>query len=135
MRKYYIFDIQKSAFQSYKNKTYSLYALLGRIKKTKKGMERSSLSLYHQVCLPFDTSRLQNYFKDKYRVPKRKHYYFLNHGKTSLLELHPSCFILLSTTQFPKLFHVLSYYSSHLFVCDFENGDYFFVSEILKKVT
>lgn len=135
MRKYHIFLIQPRTYQNYMKRQSSLYLLLNRLKNTKKGSSRGSIALYNQICEPFDLERLHDYFMKKYRIPKRKHYYFMNHKKeeTYLVELNPSCIIVLSCETIPSIFRILSYYSPYLFVCDFNHGDYFYLEEVLKK--
>lgn len=135
MRKYYIFELQSKTYQKYRSKPTSLFVLMSRLRKVKKETMRGGISLYNQICEPFKLERLYDYFEKKYQVEKRKHYYFTNkkRNETYLLELNPSCLILLTKSNFPLLFQTLYYYSPYLFVCDFENGDYFFLEDVFKK--
>ena len=110
-----------------------LFTTLNHLKNGKK--DQGGIRLYHQICEPFHLERLYDYFIKKYKVPKQKHYYFIDHKKreTYLLELNYSCLIVLSHENLPPIFKTLFYYSPYLFVCDFENKDYFWLEEVLEK--
>ncbi len=131
MRKYYIFSIQPKVYKNYQKKGSSLFLLLLKLKKSKKEDFKTSLILYHQICEVFELERFYNYFIKKFKMAKKKHYVFLKNKL--VLELNYSCLVFLSEKQFPYLFRIFSYYSSYLFICDFENGDYFWLNEILEK--
>ncbi len=129
MRKYYIFSVKPNIYSSYKKKPDALFFLFLKLKNSQDF--KNSIILYQQISNGFDLERLYNYFMNKFKVAKKKHYAFQK--PKLLLELNYSCLILICEKQFPKLLQVFSYYSSYLFVCDFENGDYFWLNEILEK--
>ena len=133
MRKYYVFHLRRSSYEAYDGKESSLFLSLQKLRETKGYAE--GLSLYNQICDPFDVSQLQEYFSKKYHVEKKKRYYFVDHkyDQTYLLELNYSCLVLLTKENLPNVFLNLSFYSPYLFVCDFENKDYFFFYYITSR--
>ena len=133
MRKYYLFLITRTAYQAYQSKEMILFQSLKKLKDTKNHIE--GLSLYFQICDPFLPELLVNYFSKKYVTKPKRHYYFHDSNKSQsyYLELNYSCLILLSNDYLPFLFRNISYYSPYIFVCDFENEDYFWLRDITSR--
>ena len=65
-----------------------------------------------------------------------KHLYIsMKSNEKTLIELNYSCIIMLTNKNFSRLFKVFNYYSKRIFVCDFENQDYFWLdSQYLNNI-
>ena len=83
------------------------------------------ISIYNQLCLTFNTEVLNNYFLRKFDNYKHgKH--FIN-SEDVIIEIHRSCIIVLTKYNIPNVLKYLLLYNQQLFVCDFENRDYFWL--------
>lgn len=133
MRKYYVFLLNRVSYEAYQGKEDALFTVLRKLKNTKQYVE--GLSLYNQICNPYNLDQLTDYFSKKYHVGKKKRYYFVNskENQTYLLDLNHSCLVLLTRENLPAVFQSLSFYSPYLFVCDFENDDYFWLRNIASR--
>lgn len=135
MRKYYCFIIKKDFKEVYIRNSEVLYQTLYNLYKIKKEDYRIGLSLYNQICSPFYPDFLIDYIKDKYHLKKRKHKYLLQTtNEKVLILLKYSCVILISDVNLPAILKILYLYNKNIFVVDFKNHDYFWLTkEFLKR--
>ena len=90
----------------------------------------NNISLFNQLCVPINISFLNSYFDNKIfiRNNKNKHIYLSRKtDEKTLIEIRHPCIIMLTNRNFSKLFKVFNYYSKKIFVCDFQNQDYFWL--------
>lgn len=131
MRTYYMFAVKKDIHNIYTDNEESLYNIFKKIKTVKAPNVRHGLSIYNQICDTFNVSRLQEYFKKKYGA--EPHYkYKIRDKKTNLvssLELSYACLFLNTENLLPSVFDVMYLYNRYIFICDFENDDYFWLSK------
>jgi len=125
MRKYYIFIIRKEFYKIYKNNSLVLYKTLENLYSLNLTNFGYGLSIYKQLCLTFNTEVLNNYFLRKFNYYKyNKHFIKSEH---TIIEIHKSCIVVLTRYNIPKIMRYLLYYNRTLFVCDFDNKDYFWL--------
>jgi hypothetical protein len=48
------------------------------------------------------------------------------------LELNYSCAVVKTSVNIPEIMRVLNIYNKNIFVCDFENSDYFWLKDYFK---
>lgn len=127
MRKYYIFAIKREYNELYSKNPYVLYKTLENLYKLKKEDLIYGISLYNQICNVIEVNRLKNYF-DSICYYKNKNKYLINDkDDVALFYIHYSCIICKCNKNFPSILNMMNYYSRYLFICDFENKDYFFL--------
>ena len=127
MRKYYIFIIRQEFYENYKNNPLYLYKTLEKLYSLKISDFGYGISIYNQLCLIFNTEVLNNYFLRKFNNYKyNKHFIKSEH---TIIEINKTCIVLLTKYNIPKVMKNLLYCNKNLFVCDFENRDYFWLQE------
>lgn len=125
MRKYYVFIIRKEFYKIYKNNSLVLYKTLENLYSLNLNNFGYGLSIYNQLCLTFNTEVLNNYLLRKFNNFKHnKHFIKSEH---TIIEIHKSCLVILTKYNIPKIMRYLLYYNRCLFVCDFDNKDYFWL--------
>ncbi|MBE6144225.1 MAG: sporulation inhibitor of replication protein SirA [Firmicutes bacterium] len=125
MRKYYIFIIRTEFYKIYKNNSLVLYKTLENLYKLNNNNFGYGFSIYNQLCLTFNTEVLNNYFLRKFANYKHNKHYIQK--EQTILEINKSCIVVLTKYNVPKSLKYLLYYNKYLFVCDFDNKDYFWL--------
>lgn len=126
MRKYYIFIIRKEFYKIYKNNSLVLYKTLENLYKLNLTSFGYGVSIYNQLCLTFNTEVLNNYFLRKFDNYKNNKHFITTEGV--IIEVHKSCIVMLTKKNIPNIMKYLLYYNNYLFVCDFDNKDYFWLN-------
>jgi hypothetical protein len=134
MRKYYLFIIKKEFAQVYRNNADILYKTIENLYYIKEENFNYGISLYNQLCLTFNVGILTNYFQHHSLAKKNKYkYLFKNKKEITLIEINHSCCTVITNLNFPTILKIFDYYSKDIFVCDFENKDYFWLSKQYNK--
>jgi len=133
MRKYYLFTIKKDYYEVYKKNPLVLYKTLENLYKLKKDDLNYGITLYNQICDIIDVDRLKNYFKAFTVRAKGNMFLVEQDNQLVLFDFHYSCIICKTLKNYPSVFNTLNYYSKYIFVCDFYNRDYFFLSRSIIK--
>ena len=134
LRKYYIFVIKEDYKNIYNEK--SLYEILKNLYTLKVNNFSYGLSLYDDLCIPFSTSVIKHYLLNKFKnIIKEKNNNFYLDGciEQDLIVLKKSCLIVVSNLNVPVILKIFNYYSNNLFVCDFDNQDYFWLKQMKNK--
>lgn len=136
MRTYYIFKIKEILKQ--KANSYSVYKLLYNIYSKKVSYDEAKSYIYKYLDL-YDkeniSKTLTNLYSDddfySYRYLTHNYHDYFNNERTSLYI--NDAFIKVKTNKnLPSFFYDLR--DTSLFVCDFENTDYFWITEINSKL-
>lgn len=129
MRKYYLFIINKEYKEIYINNTNVLYQTLYNLYKLRKDDLRIGFSIYNQICKTFNKKIIIKYLKEKYNLKSKKDKFYLESKKEELLiKINYSCVIIYTNVNIPKIFKVLYLYNKNIFVVDFKNEDYFWLT-------
>ena len=128
MRKYFLFSIRKEYYDIYYKNPLVLYKTLENLYYLKKENLSYGLSLYKQICNVIAVERLKSYFEQVCLKKKNNKYLLLYNKENIIFELHYSCIICKTTKNYPLGLKIINYYDRNLFVCDFENKDYFFLN-------
>lgn len=137
MRVYYLFKINDSFSKLYYNKTYYLYKMLEQISKSSQNDFIISYRLFSQMATAYNKVEINsNIYKafeynDKYMKTLNKH--ILNDGveKTKLTVYNT--YIKIRTNQNLTSFFKVLNKEKNIFVCDFNNKDYFWLSKVSSK--
>ena len=115
----------------------NLYKILLSIKETKENELVYAYNLFKQICATYDTLNLNNklYLKmhNDLVYTKIDNEHIINNlykDEVSILKVKKSHLVLDSNSTYSSFLNFLSEYNSNLFVCDFINGDYFFLTDI-----
>jgi len=128
MREYNLFIVKKELVYLYQNNPEILFKILYNLYKLKRCFNYG-VSLYNQLCLPFEVEIISKYLSDKYNLENKKDFYI----NGTLIKLKPSRVIVKSQYNLPNIIKIFNYYSHNIFVCDFNKKDYFWLKQFIKN--
>ncbi len=137
MRVYYLFKINDSFSKLYCNKTYYLYKMLEEISKSSKNDFIISYRLFEQMATAYNKSYINSMiykkfmYDENYNKILNKH--ILDDGveKTKLTVYNT--YIKIKTNQNISAFFKILSNEENVFVCDFNNKDYFWLNKVVRK--
>ncbi len=137
MRVYYLFKINDSFSNLYYNKTYYLYKMLEQISNSSKNDFIISYRLFEQMAVAFSKTKINSEiyrkyaYDDSYYKTLNKH--ILDNGveKTKLTVYNT--YIKVKTNKNITEFFKIIESEKNIFVCDFVNKDYFWLSKVINK--
>lgn len=135
MRTYYIFNVNEYFSYMYKNKPFKMYKILEEIYRTKEYDIMLTYHVFEQVASPFNKVILNEFlyhnckFKSGYTREGNMHI-INNVRERSKLTINNSNIKIRVMNNYSDFFEVLSSYDDNLFVCDFNNKDYFWLSKL-----
>ena len=137
MRVYYLFKINDSFSKLYYNKTYYLYKMLEQISKSSKNDFIISYRLFEQMAVAFNKTDInsniyKNFIYDEsYSKSLNKHVLDDVTEKTKLTVYNT--YIKIKTNKNITAFFKVLNKEENIFVCDFNNKDYFWLSKVTSK--
>ncbi len=141
MRVLYIFNIKEPIYNLYYKKEYVLYDVLEELTKINKRDVVLGYKFFNEFAIPFNKVKLNEYI---YNIEKNNITYIKNINKHiindkfrnefSTLTVYNSHIILKTNNDISRFLYILSMYNDNLFVCDFHNQDYFWLSNIVKTL-
>lgn len=131
MRKYYLFMIKNDYYQVYKRNSQVLYRTLENLYQLSKPNFQYGVSLFDNICQPFSVKLLNNYIKNRipYQMYSDKVIELYSAQEKMKLQINYATIIIVSNVNFPSIFKVFNIYNKRIFVCDFQNEDYFWLNE------
>lgn len=138
MRVYNVFMINNHFSKLYKNKPRTLYQMLEQISKVNEKDYMFAFKLFEQIALPFNRDDLYSFLEkndDKYlKVSEDTYILSDTYSKEVTKIIVGAAHIkIVSNKNNPEIFKVLKKYSEFLYVCDFDNSDYFWLDKIIIK--
>ena len=129
MYRYYIFDI-KNKFKNDNN----LYRLLKTLYTLNLKYINYGELIYNELCKPINRENIKEILKD-YNAKKvsRKYFICLN-DEITIVVIKYSRLIIISNKLYPDIFNRLKIECENLFVCNFLNDNYFYVSKCCKNM-
>ncbi len=137
MRVYYLFKINDSFSKLYYNKTYYLYKMLEEISKSSKNDFIISYRLFEQMATAYNksdvNSKIYKRFMSDVNYTKILNKHVLDDGveKTKLTVYNT--YIKIKTNQNISVFFSVLSNEENIFVCDFNNKDYFWLNKVIRK--
>ena len=114
MRTYYIFNVNKYYSYMYKEKPLKMYKIFEEIYYSRDYNSRTSYHMLEEIANPFNKIMLNEYiyyeYKLKYGYKRKDNIHYLRTTEKTTLRINN--------------------YNNNLFVCDFENMDYFWLSKL-----
>ncbi len=137
MRTFYIFKINNEFATLTKNCPYNLFKSMEQIYYADKNDVSTAYNIYEQIILPLNKMKINldlfsQYKEDDHYTKFRDTHMinnFYNDEQTKLI-VNSSYMVLKSTKSSPTFLDDLRELEN-LFVCDFENKDYFWLEKIL----
>lgn len=141
MNEFYIFDVKEAFYKLYKNKPNELFFIYNRIYNMKKSDKEYGYNLFCQISNFLDKENINKLLKDEYKekimYSNSKNEHIINNlfvNEISILAVKNSNIKIESNITKPSFFENLKKLDLHLFVCDFKNNNYFFLSKNRIKV-
>lgn len=138
MRTFYIYNINDLLCSLYENYPHKLYLMLEEIYYTNKYDFKEASTLYEQVIINYNKLYINNYLIannkiDMYYYNKANMHLISSRGEYSKLLVNSYCIKIKTNLNYPKFFYDINKYSDNIFVCDFENKDYFWLNRVVKS--
>lgn len=137
MRVYYLFKINDSFSKLYFNKTYYLYKMLEQISLSSKNDFIISYRLFEQMANPFNKAKINGEIYKKYEYDenyiKTLNKHVLDNGvEKTKLTVYNTYIKIKTNKNITEFFKVLEN-ENNIFVCDFNNKDYFWLDKVSLK--
>ena len=134
MRTYYIFNVNKYFKYMYKNNPFKMYKIFEEIYYSKELDNIKTFRVMEEVALPFNKIMLNEYiyyeYKLKYGYKRRDNIHILNTDEKTTLRINNYNIKIETDSNYSIFFDDIKSYNTNLFVCDFENKDYFWLSKL-----
>lgn len=137
MRKFYVFYINNEFKKIAGTNPYNLYKTMENIYFLEKNDLSIGMNLFEQVAIPFDKNKMnkfifENFKENDYYMNNRNTHRMYNkyRDETLIIETH-FAYISIKTNISKKCIFKNIYLNKNLFVCDFENKDYFWIEKVL----
>lgn len=134
MRTYYIFNVNKYYNYMYKDKPYKMYKIFEEIYYSKNYNSIKIYNVLEEIANPFNKIMLNEYiyyeYKLKYGYKRKENIHYLNTTEKSILRINNYNIKIETEGNYSEFFNEINNYNNNLFVCDFENMDYFWLSKI-----
>ena len=141
MRIYYIFNIKEPLYNLYYKKEYVLYDVLEELCKINERDVVLGYKFFNEFAVPFNKKKVNEYI---YNEEKNNITYIKNlnnhiihdrfNNENSSLIVYNSHILLKTDNDISRFLNLLSKYKKSLFICDFENHDYFWLSNVVKTL-
>lgn len=136
MRTFHIFDVNSSIVNLTRNDSYPLFYSFLKIKNLGSADLSIGVNLYEQIATPIDKNKfsknIYNHYKesDFYSKYQNEHSYINKYrDEKSFLKIKNAYMKIDTNKDYPEFFKYLKKKNS-LFVCDFDNKDYFWINDI-----
>lgn len=134
MRTYYIFNVNKYFKYMYKNNPFKMYKIFEEIYYSRNYDNIKTFHILEEVALPFNKVMLNAYIYDeyylKYGYRKEDKMHYLNTDEKTILRINNYNIKIITDTNYTCFFNDIKNYNNNLFVCDFGNKDYFWLSKL-----
>ena len=134
MRTYYIFKINKYFAYIYKRWPHKMYKIIEELYYTKDYDVLFSYRYYKRFAIEFNKLAVNEYI---YKNNKTSEFYhrdnnvhIINNGKYNKLIVNAPCMILKTDDVYSVFLNDLNIYLDNIFICDFKNGDYFWLNSL-----
>lgn len=141
MRIYYIFSIQKAFLLLYKDRPSLLYKNFYQIYKMNNESYNIGLKIYDQLIVSFNKNELNEYIFNKHKLElsytKDGNIHLINNvytGEITKLTVRNTYIKIITNKNCPSFFNTLYENIDNIFICDFNNHDYFWLDKSFKEM-
>ncbi len=137
MRTFYIFKIKKEMAILTKDSPYNIYKNIEGLRKFLKNNTSFCYNIYDQMITPINNKsfnkRLLNKYKDNlyYQKYYNTHTIFNKYKPENTKLIIKNTYLLLETNTIKPSFLKELAFDKDLFVCDFDNRDYFWIEQVI----
>lgn len=139
MRLYYIFSVKDEIYKITKNNPEKLYEVIKSIYTLDKKDSILGYKIFERTCNFFDKKSINLHLKnsnmDNFSYTCFKNTHIINdfyNNETTRFTINYSHLLLKTNILYPKFLSEIRYLKN-LFICDFENDDYFYLKNVTFK--
>lgn len=112
-----------------------LYRTLENLSLLEKYDFSYGVSIFNQLCQPFSVKLLKNYITNKYKCfnINSKVVQIKSLVEKTFLQIGYASTIVFTNKEYPEILKVFNIYNRKIFVCDFEQSQYFWLNHKIKK--
>ena len=118
----------------YKNNPFKMYKIFEEIYYSRNYDNLKTFRVIEEVSVPFNKIMLNEYiyfeYKLKYGYKRRDNIHILNTDEKTTLRINNYNIKIETDSNYSTFFDDIKSYNSNLFVCDFDNKDYFWLSKL-----
>ena len=136
MKELYIFNVKEEFYKLYIEKPSELFFIFNRIYHMKLSDKEYGYNLFSQISNFLDKSKINEVIKDKYKdkimYSNNGNEHIINNlflNEISILTIKNSNIKIESNVEKPAFLEDLRDLKLNLFVCDFKNQDFFFITK------
>lgn len=137
MKEYYVFLIRDEFVKLYSSKSSDLFYIFNRIYYMKEMDKMYGYNLFSQISYFFNKDDvnefLYNKHKDKIMYSYTNDEHIINNlflNEISILKVKPSSIRIQTNTSSSSFLEDLKNYNKNLFVCNFKEQEFFFISDV-----
>ena len=134
LRTYYIFNVNKFFKYIYDNNPFKMYKIFEDIYYSNYYDKIKTFRVLEEVALPFNKIMLNEYiyyeYKSKYGYRRNNEIHILNTDERTTLRINNYNIKIETDSNYSAFFDNIRNYNYNLFVCDFDNKDYFWLSKL-----
>lgn len=137
MKEYYVFLIRDEFVKLYSSKSSDLFYIFNRIYYMKEMDKMYGYNLFSQISYFFNKDDvnefLYNKYKDKIMYSYTNDEHIINNlflNEVSILKVKPSSIRIQTNTSSSSFLEDLKNYNKNLFVCNFKEQEFFFISDV-----
>mgnify|MGYP004668894165 FL=1 len=137
MKEYYVFLIRDEFVKLYSSKSSDLFYIFNRIYYMKEMDKMYGYNLFSQISNFFNKDDvnefLYNKYKDKIMYSYTNDEHIINNlflNEISILKVKPSSIRIQTNTSSSSFLEDLKNYNKNLFVCNFKEQEFFFISDV-----
>lgn len=137
MRIFYAFKIKEEFYELYKDTPSVLYNFFNQLYYFRKDELEYGSNLFRQIINFYDKEELDKKLfinlHNKMRYCKRKDEHIINDlykDEVSIMKIKKSYIVINSNKNCTEFFEFLEKEDPYIFVCDFNNQDYFYISNL-----
>lgn len=137
MKEYYVFLIRDEFVKLYSSKSSDLFYIFNRIYYMKEMDKMYGYNLFSQISYFFNIDDvnefLYNKYKDKIMYSYTNDEHIINNlflNEISILKVKPSSIRIQTNTSSSSFLEDLKNYNKNLFVCNFKEQEFFFISDV-----
>lgn len=134
MRTYYIFNVNRYFTYMYKNNPFKMYKIFEEIYYARDYDSVKTYRVFEGIANPFNKIMLNEYiyyeYKNKYGYKRDNNNHILFTSENTTLRINNYNVKIETDNNYTDFFRYLNNYNDSLFVCDFNNKDYFWLCKL-----
>ena len=138
MRTFYVYNINDYFTSVYDNYPYRLYKMLEDAYISNRYNKKNTSMVYDQIITNYNKLFVNNYIIannkfDVFYYNKDNIHLISSRREYTKLMVTSYCLKIKSNVNYPKFFDNIGNYSDNIFICDFDNNDYFWLNKVIKN--